>query len=438
MSICRYDRFAREEWLKKLVQDIWDDDKELYMTWFSQNSRSFTSKRDEYEPFADVRSNVQGEMPAVLARQLEIYTQWGNQGSLPENANPYIYEKCIQYAMKNGKMSMEDKFFYLIKGIEAGILPLERLNLLNKELLVNFPFMDFFTRKNNSIHEIRRMATQITEPAPNQFKPGLRAKVWLQFVVARDEDTRSRAAKIMSRAGDSIDHEDIPMITAIFDQGDMNELLSVIRGAQQRVTQEGLKNAYVGYGTVFRSLGILARLSNIPGSTVRFTQRDASTAAARMMAYNFFDNLVAGGSPEDRRPNLSWRKINSESMPSGGGATPRDFRDPINTMIIDVFRGYNITHINISREEGQQPRSITIEDYLGGLRGQRDVSKKDLMKASQQIESRLLSLVASNAQPLMDALARHADNIPNEGGAGAQITNDDIVRMRSMIAQQQQ
>ncbi|PIR48726.1 hypothetical protein COU80_03445 [Candidatus Peregrinibacteria bacterium CG10_big_fil_rev_8_21_14_0_10_55_24] len=437
-SICRYDRFAREEWMKKLVQDIWDDDKELYMTWFSQNSRSFTSKRDEYESFADVRSNVSGEMPAVLARQLQIFTEWAHQGSLPEDANPYIYEKCIQYAMKFGKMTMEEKFFYLIKGIEVGILPIERLNLLNKELLVNFPFMDFFTRKNNSIHEIRRMAAQITEPAPNQFKPGLRAKVWLQFVVARDEDTRSRAAKIMSRAGDSIDHEDIPMMTTIFDQGDMNELLSVIRGSQQRVTQEGLKNAYVGYGTVFRSLGYVARLSKIPRSRVRFTNRDASIAGARMLAYNLFDNLVAGGTPMDRRPNLSWRKINSESMPSGGGETPRTFRDPINALIFDVFRRYNITHIDLPAEDKEPARLLSIQDYLGASRGPKDVSKKDLLRATPHIELKLLERISSNPQPLVEALAEHAESIPNEGGSDAQITEEDVIRMRSMIAQQQQ
>jgi len=460
-DLCEYDRFTREEWIKKIVFSAWPTDKDLFNKWNTGNASAFTSKRNEYEAYADIRSNT-AELPHECARMLRIYTQWKEikpaekRGPMPDDVNPYAYEKLIHYAMMMGKMSMEDKFFYLIQGVDTGLLPLERINILNKEVLGNFPFIDFFTSQNNTHQEIKALAKRLRESEgikdKARYSPGQKTKVWLQLVVAQDESTRQRAAKVMSRGGDQIDHEDIPMLVSILDLNDLDELLSVQRGSQQRVTKEGLKNAYVGYGNVFQTYAQLAKASEEPNSGVYFTADDAEAFGKRMMAYLFFDNLVTG-TPMDRRPSLSDGKINHETMPSGGNRTPREFRDPINQVIKEIIgisgvitrkpSGEEVIPIEIKSASGvMSPDEVKLNDFLGSEREDRKVNKDNLMLAAQKIEETVIKALKSDPGKLAGILATYAKKvplpsdptkekwfIPNEGEG---ITTDHIKLVRKL------
>lgn len=458
-DLCRYDRFTREEWIKKIVFSAWPTDKDLFNKWNTGNASAFTSKRNEYEAYADVRANTR-ELPHECARMLRIYTQWkeeqknlpaSQQKPMPDDVNPYAYEKLIHYSMVNGKMSMEQKFFYLIQGVDVGLLPLERINILNKEVLGNFPFIDYFTSQNNTHQEIRAIAAKLRETDNlgdlARYKPGQKTKVWLQLVVARDESTRQRAAKVMSRGGDQIDHEDIPMLVSILDLNDMDELLSVQRGSQQRVTKEGLKNGYVGYGNVFQTYAQLAALSQDPTKGVHFTEDDAEAFGKRMMAYLFFDNLVTG-TPSERRPSLSWGKINNETMPSGGGRAPKAFRNPVNEVIEKVMVDiYGLSDLPITNKEKDpttgslRTGTVSLDQFLGARRGDTDVNKDDLMLAAQQHEDPIILALKRNVPELVRILSSYAYedspdhwHIPNEGDPdkGESITRDHIEQIRKL------
>ncbi len=438
-DICKFDRFTREEWLKKVIDDIWPHDTELYDKWMNTNNNSFKSKRDEYEAFADVRSNTK-EMHNELAKQLKLYTLWAvrdkRQGPMPDDINPYKYEKVLHYAMERGKMTMEDKFFYLIQGIDCGLLPLERLNVLNAEMISGgFPFMDFFTSHNNTRQEIKYMAAQLRETnnfdSSDRYGPGQKTKVWLQLVVARDKDARFRAAKILGARGNEIDHEDIPMLCAMLNMSEMNELLKRHGGDRQRVTQEGLKNAYAGFGTVFRTYSQLAKLSEDPNSGIYFTEDDAVFFGKRMLSYILFDNMVPGEQLEGR-PNLSWGQIESEKMPSGGDWRPRDFRNTNNSIVADILRGYNFPDIQIP--EGDP---VSMAEYVAGRRGDINLTpkrKKELISASRVFETIFLNKIKSNRGHLISTLSGFADN-PDFINEGDTIQASDVALMRRLAAE---
>lgn len=437
-EICTLDRFTREAWLEKVISDIWPTDTDLFYKWQNSNATSFKSKREEYEDFANVRANT-GEMQYELNTQLKLYTEWAigskKKGPIPEDVNPYKYEKILHYAMANGKMSMADKFFYLIQGLDVGLLPLERLNVLNAELIKGgFPFIDFFTGKNNSRHEIRQIAIKMRETeewqSENRYKPGQKAKIWLELVLARDEDTRSRAAKILGARGNEIDHEDIPMLTSILNMSEMDELLKRQGGDRYRVTQEGLKNAYAGFGTVFRTYSQLAFLSKQPNSGVYFAEEDATIFGKRMLSYILFDNIVPGAAAAGR-PSLSWGQIEGEHMPSGGDRRPKDFRNTNNEIVGSIIEGFGFGDISIGGD-----KVVPIKQYVAHLRGGKggDCTKADLELASKAFEIQFVNTLKDDPERLASILSGFAqrENFYNEGQT---IQASEVKLMRQLSAQ---
>ena len=351
---CEYDIHLRDRWLNKHITDIWRD-KDLYLTWKSGNDSAYASGKEKYTNMVDTYANTR-TMDKMLARQLELWHD--HKPNPPEEVNPHLYEELLDYAMRNGKMSMEAKFFYLIRGISEGLLPLERLTIMNAKVLQDFPFFDYFTSHNNTLYEINALSDSLIESPANRYEPGTKTTLFLQFQLARDEDTRSRVEKIMARDARNIDHEDIPMLLAFLDAGGWKDILQPASGALQRLTPEGMKNAYVGFHTLFKSYAILAELDK--QGKQAFTQNDANNLAQKIAAYVYFDSTVTGKANEGglNRPELSWHQINNTSMPSSSYTkTPKYFRDKMNNFVGEVVSDYGI-------EDEQLAEGVQLKDWI--------------------------------------------------------------------------
>ena len=90
----------------------------------------------------------------------------------------------FDYAIRNGKMSMEDKFYYLVQGTAHGLIGLDRLRTLAGEeggVLNIFAFIDYFYQKNNTLPEIKALAKRLEEtPDPGNAlycKSGLKTRL---------------------------------------------------------------------------------------------------------------------------------------------------------------------------------------------------------------------------------------------------------------------
>ncbi|MDD5623524.1 MAG: hypothetical protein PHI23_02335 [Candidatus Peribacteraceae bacterium] len=293
---CDRDPVLRDKWLHKLISDIWRD-KDMFDQWMTGNDGNYDKEKKSYTHAADNYSNIAGQMSHELKFILEKFVDYRTNRPgevLPEEVNPHHYEEILHYAMRNGKMSMEQKFYHLVRGVATGLLPLSRLRVLageRGELLMKFPFLDYFYQRHNTLAEVKRVADQITETDEKgtaTFEPGTKSTMFIRLILLRDQKARERMSKAMDRVAESLDHEDIPYLATDIDWAKMQRLLGVISGDRSKMTTEGMKNAYVGFNEKFKVYANLAKLAEDGQAT--FTDADVQDLAQSLAAYVFLDN----------------------------------------------------------------------------------------------------------------------------------------------------
>jgi hypothetical protein len=428
---CQRDPVLLDKYLQKVIADIWGD-KDLYRTWKTSNESAYKSNRDAYEGVADDLS-AHGLLGSQLKYMLETFVRAKKAGRpISDQVNPHLYEQLVLYAMLKGKMSMQEKFFYLIMGVRHGLIPFERLSILVGQIsMETFPFIDYFYGHNNTRKEITEIAESIEEEF-NPFKPGVKTTAFLMEEVVRDETARQRVVKCIDRVGNRMDHEDVPTAAAFLRAGSWDKFLIVSSGQLQRVTEEGLKNAYVGFSTLFKSYGIIAEKKAAHGQ--HFSSSDSRFLAERLIAYMHYDNVVARQATDNTsRPELSYGAIDNETMPSGSNRKPREFRDPMNDLAYAVFSAYRDQIKRFQPREqlvDDEDEPIDFEKYEkmyfafdeNGKRRREIIGKgsakgKRIHKMTYEMEDAFSAAVQSDGGALlMRILREHKDHLINEGG----------------------
>ncbi len=408
---CARDSVLRDTWFRKVITDIYND-RELYFHWRSENDGKIKSGKSGFTDIADQLSNV-GGMRGELQKQLKLQQDSIDNHTLPsQDVKPHLYEEVLTYAMRNGKMTMEDKFYYLIQGIDKGILGIERLGSMageKGEILYKFPFIDFFYQKNNSMDEIHRFAKEIQEDKADQkFTPGFKTTLFLYYKVARSEEARVRISKAISRVAEGLDHEDIPFLITQMDYGTINNLANVISGSRQKVTIEGWKNAYVGFNTYFKTFGELANLDD--QGLDRFTAQDANGVAQTITSYIFMDNILTrnGVDKDDAtaRPALTADQFET-GCPSGNGRMTGEYRKRANQFLSALFS----------------------DRYLGRY------LPRDEQLASRNLKGEAMSISVSDFAPITDPNSfqvRNAD--PNKKYAVFDATGRFSQRLKEVLS----
>ncbi len=284
------------------------------------------------------------------------YTQGARAGeSMPAFVNEHHYEEMLSYAMRVGKLSMEDKFFYLIQGVRYGLLPVERLQVLGGEklgLLSAFPFLEFFYRKNNTLPEVRAIGAALDE-AGDPFNPGLKTTLFLRTIVLRDPGTRTRIIKAGNRRGEGFDHEDMPYILTDITHGFLKNLTGNINAGQQKLSPQSMQNGYVGFNEKFKVFAKLVEMEE--DGVARFTEQDAEDMAITIATYVQFDNMITKWGTDSQHGYLSPAELDNEVPPAGSFVTSA-YRNRTRDFVDDLTRNLGITEVKgkgerISREE---------------------------------------------------------------------------------------
>ncbi|MDD5026516.1 MAG: hypothetical protein PHH13_04050, partial [Candidatus Peribacteraceae bacterium] len=407
VEACMANGDIRYEWFQKIMSDIWDD-KEEWVRWSSANNTGFKNGREDFHTRANWLSST-GEMSRELEYQLKTWCEWkrgDKRGLLPDRVHPHSYEKYLHYAMTYGKMRMEDKFYFLIRGIAEGLLPHDRLTNLIAELGATvFPFIDYFEKQHNTIRELKVIANRITE-GENSFYPGVKATVWLMTVISSDEKARQRASKLLSRAGDAIDHEDIPTLMTMITAGYLDEFMAPQTGQKQRLTPEGRKNGYCGFGSLFKTYAIIADIRRRRGQQP-LTLYEAQMLAKKLLCYVHYDNVLTSAANKDNknRPTLSWHSIENETMPSNENFTPKHYRDPLNELAFNVVSRYmNVGGTNLLPTLDEAKR----RQYLGQERGHDRYTEKNQMETiwgiTEKLETELTRAIMTDPTVFSTAL----------------------------------
>ncbi|MFH0851726.1 MAG: hypothetical protein V1876_03175, partial [Candidatus Peregrinibacteria bacterium] len=330
---CERDETLRDKWLHKLISDIWLD-KDMFNEWMTGNNGNFDKHKQNYTHEADNFANLAGKTAYELHVMLKTYvdcTTAKPPKPLPEDVNPHHYEELLHYSMRMGKMSMEQKVYFLIQGIASGFMPLERLRALAGEkgqVLLKFPFLDYFYQHHNSLSEIKAISERLTEYEGGKptFKPGPKTTMFIRLVLLRDQKARERISKALDKGAEGLDHEDIPYIATEIGWVKMQALLGVMSGARSKVSKEGWKNAYVGFNEKFKMYANLARYSEEGGVVV--TEGDVRDLAQSIGAYIVMDNqMMRAGDLKAGQISLSAEDLQIERPVSNPSMCTGAFRN---------------------------------------------------------------------------------------------------------------
>lgn len=413
---CQGSDILRDKWLQKLITDIWGD-KDKYFEWRQQNDGAVNSGKKKFSTTADQLSNVSGGLAANLERQLKLWTNNKGDRKIPEDVNPHLYEEVLHYAMRNGKMAMEEKLYYLVHGVASGLLSIDRLRAMAGEdggILNQFPFIDYFTVKNNTMAEVQALAKRLKETGKKEFAPGPKTTLWLHLELTRNESARQRMAKATSGARtESLDHEDIPTIISQMDFKGAEELTGVLSGSRFKMSNEAAKNTYTGFGTKFKILAQLASLHK--NNKAQFTDQDAQEAAKSIATYAHLDNILTrNGTDGAQRIEVTLDQIASQTAPSAAPHKVKEFRDGNSKLVRQVIDGINLdwTEIGVSKDEyirsSAEEASQTIVDDTDRQKRNFNATKKFSRALSQSLAD------PANRDKLIDILANMAGDFREE------------------------
>ncbi|NOS67015.1 MAG: hypothetical protein HOO67_01460 [Candidatus Peribacteraceae bacterium] len=423
IGACLRNDVLRDTWLRKMVNSLWDD-KEQYYHWRQGNDSHYESHKKEFTPMVDQFANV-GGMKVELKKQLKLWVEWQathHSQPLPDDVKPHLYEEVLHYAMRNGKMHMEDKFFYLVQGVRHGLLSIDRLRVLageGGEILLRFPFIDYFYQKNNSHDEVKRLGERLEEASDNRYDPGAKTMYFLQYEVPKEQGFKERLSKALGRDNiEKIDHEDWPMIVACIDYGKTDEMTGVLSGSRYKITKESAKNSYVGFNTKFTAFGRLADLDT--ANKARFTKGDAQSIATTVTAFLHFDNLLTrNGWDKLNRLTLTKNDINNSAGPyMADGTTVKVYRDGayefIHRLMQELENADLFDWTKVSEKPGIKEKYI---QKVGEMNDERlslvepDGHQKQVYEATAKFSSQLEEALKSpkGMKILKEILSLHSD-----------------------------
>ncbi len=416
---CKRDILLRDMYLQKLTADIWKD-KDIYEHWKNDNDSGISSGKSHNQATTDTLSATKGGLAGRLKYLLGKQILLKNHQPLPdeEEINPHLYEQILHYAMKNGKMSLEDKIFYLIQGVAHDMLNIDRMKALvgeQGEILNSFPFIDFFNGKTKP--DVMSMAIKLgytgaLKPENETIEPDFRTSDFIMDEIANDEGARQRANKALKNA-QNIDHEDWPGMVSIIDYNGIENAVSVYSGNQWKVSVQGQENIFVGYNSLMQYFAIRAKHARDKGQVMSFTDSDARRLAIALSAYKQFDNIVTeAATGGGNRPHLSWDQINND-VPVSGGTKTKNYRDRMNTFMKSVVDAVGITNVQVGA------KTVAIDDYIGKDRDANKVAtldKETIFKTTSIFVGELQNKILANKGQIVEMLADMAVKDPKVDG----------------------
>lgn len=403
---CDRDETLRDKWLQKLISDIWLD-KDMFNEWMTGNNGNFDKHKQSYTHEADNFANLAGKTAYELHVMLRTFVECTEKHlPLPEDVNPHHFEELLHYSMRMGKMSMEQKVFFLIQGIACGFLPVERLRALGGEkggVLLKFPFLDYFYQRHNSLSEIKAISKRLTEYEDGKptFLPGPKSTMFMRIVLLRDQKALERISKALDKGAEGLDHEDIPYLATEIDWVKMLSLLGVMSGARSKVSKEGWKNAYVGFNEKFKVYANLAHLAKEKKAVM--TDGDVRNLAQSIGAYIVMDNqMMRATDLKAGQISLSDEALNIERTVANPALRTADFRNRTRDFI------WELAHAVGMQDSDLNVPGITMEQFLSNRNRDNQPVSPDLIskldKAREPFIHAFTEKIAARPDKLIEVL----------------------------------
>ncbi|KKT75657.1 MAG: hypothetical protein UW70_C0031G0005 [Candidatus Peregrinibacteria bacterium GW2011_GWA2_44_7] len=378
---CENDDVLRDKWLQHCISEIWND-KSLYNSWRRENDSGIKRGKSEVTDTVKQLSNVSGGMEGELERQLRLWVMYKESAEKPPQINSHLYEEVIHYGIRVGKMSMEQKFYYLVRGVAEGLLSIDRLRVLagDEEVVPIFPYIDYFYKKNNSFAFITSLAKKLTETenGADTFRPGTKSTMFVRLVIAREQAVKERLKKDQSKVGEKIDHDDIPYFLPDLDFSAINDWYARSGGDRQKTSTEARKNSYVGYNMKLKSFAALSLINN--GNNI--SDADINDLVTTITAYICSDNVLTKNGYLSNQPSLSENEINFTRPVCGGARTTvASYRNPLNDFtkeVCNLLPDSAWENMNKQISDPKPELRVTKENFTAGREIEINIARKEL------------------------------------------------------------
>ena len=432
---CMNDDLLRDDWLERLISDIWNDN-DLFNNWKRANDASIKSEKDKFTPKVDQLANLDS-MGEKLETMLRDWVE-GRPGK--ERVNPHLYEEVVHYAIRMGKMSMEGKFYYLIRGVAEGLLSIDRLRVLAGDgggVLMRFPFIDYFYQKNNDPAYMKALAKRLieTKDGKDTYKPGLKTTMFVRLEIAREGAVKERLRKAQSKNGENIDHDDIPYFMPELDHTQVADWYTMAGGRRLKLSFEALKNSYVGYSMKFKSMSALANMND--GN--RFSDADIDDLVGTIGGYIISDNiLTSNGFDKEARAKLSQSEIEQTCPVYGKSHKVSEYRNVLNGFTSEIVHidGLDWERINGGNKHTGANEQVTADNFTAGVGPDSYLKNMNNDKLADNIHTaiapfleELRKVAHQNPDVLIDILSKY--------GAGNRFVADDVTGDDTSVADMQ-
>lgn len=322
----------RNTWLKKIVGDIWDLD--TWDGWQKSNDSALSSSLSGLEDRAHTLHALGGS--AVLSQLDNILEESykGNENVFDDKKNktPLIqshhYYKLLDYAFEKGKLSMEDKFHYLMEGVRSRALTVEDFRKIQSTRFGVLPILDFFYAKNNTYNDIIKLTEKITQNGG--YPKGLH-KLLFQAVL-HDPQARDRLSKkVTSGLANEIDHDDWQALMAAVRSSQMRGLLKETASGQAKITEQSRINGMTSYSTFAKAQLPLIETMEQEGKTY-----DTANLIDSLASFVTYDAILMGR--QGRKGNYArMDKAQLDNKPFPSGSTVREYQASMYGLIKSIF-----------------------------------------------------------------------------------------------------
>ncbi len=214
---------------------------QLYTEWEKQNESAYTSSKNGFTDKCNKMAESTG-MGAYIQGMLRDYVTTKEHGHEPE-VDQHEYEGAIEYCAKQGKMSPQDRMYYLIQGMACGLLAPERGKVLDSTLLNDMPALELFNKSSGlTMADIMSIAALDKD----KFAPGTQFKAFFTSGILHNQSVWERVQKALSGQRAGMDHDDFYAYSGALETSEMLNLMK--RGsAGFTLPKTAMPNATVGF-----------------------------------------------------------------------------------------------------------------------------------------------------------------------------------------------
>ena len=202
--------------LREATSSIWTPDD--YRNWESQRSSAYESGKQKFESKCNELAETVGLKNVLKDMLKEVRTK----GPHDHHVDAMEYEQVIQYAIDKGKMQPYQRLYYVIQGIDTGLLERKRGSELDSKTLNHYPPIEFFSGGHKvGYGEVKALARIDSD----QYEPSIAYGHHFQSEIMNIKEVRERLEKTVTAGSPKLDHDDFISYGAYLDDRTMETLL---------------------------------------------------------------------------------------------------------------------------------------------------------------------------------------------------------------------